>query len=109
MAELTAQKIAPEGTSITYDPATGTGDTYTPSSGREEFRMANGDTVSHTVTIAVNRDVVGLAVPNRQVTVAAGGEKSIPLLKDLYSDANGVISFTYDAVTAVTVAVVDPY
>jgi hypothetical protein len=68
--------------------------------------VANGDTAAHTVTLAVPQTVDGLAVASRPVQVPAGDTAFIPLL-DLYKNpANGLASWTYDAETSMTVAVV---
>lgn len=68
--------------------------------------VKNGDTASHTVTLAVPETVDSLAVVSRAVVIAAGDTGYIPL-QDLYKDpVTGLASWTYDAVTAVTVAVI---
>ena len=67
--------------------------------------VQNGDSASHTVTLAVPETVDSLDVASRTVTIAASKTGFIPLL-DLYNDpSTGLASWTYDAVTSVTVAV----
>jgi hypothetical protein len=68
--------------------------------------VKNGDASAHTVTLAVPETVDSLTVNSRTVPVPAGDTGFIPLL-DLYKDpADGLATFTYDAVTSVTVAVI---
>lgn len=68
--------------------------------------VKNGDAASHTVTLAVPETVDALAVASRAVAVPAGDTAYIPL-QDLYRDpVTGLASWTYDAVTSMTVAVI---
>lgn len=69
--------------------------------------VTNGDSGSHTVTVATPGTVDGLAVGDRAVVIAAGDFAFIPMLEGLYKDpSDGLAHITYDAVTSVKVAAV---
>jgi hypothetical protein len=105
MATLATQVIPHDGVAPTYASAASGGDKGTPGAG-VMIHVKNGDSGSHTLTLAVPGEVDSLAVASRAVAVAAGAAKFIPLI-DLYKDpATGLASWTYDAVTSVTIAVV---
>ena len=106
MALLTAQAIAPTGTTVTFAAASVGGDTVKPSNDRSKLLVDNGSGGSITVTIPVHRSTLGLDLPDRQVIVAAGVVKAIPLLPLYVDPADGIIDITYSAVTSVTVAVI---
>lgn len=70
------------------------------------LHVKNGDTVSHTVTLATPETVDGdLAVADRVVTVVNAQEQIIPVTHRYRDSSTGRASITYDAVTSVTVAV----
>ncbi|MFD7429052.1 hypothetical protein ACFV6Z_18695 [Streptomyces sp. NPDC059818] len=68
--------------------------------------VVNGDVSSHTATVVTPGTVSGLAIPDATLTVAAGETGLIPLAP-LFRGAAGRASITYDAVTSVTVAVLE--
>lgn len=105
MATLATQVIPHDGAAPTYPAASGGGDKAVPGAG-VMLHVKNGDSGSHTVTLAIPGEVDGLAVSSRVVTVAGTGAQFIPLLP-LYEDpSTGLASWTYSAVTSVTVAVI---
>jgi hypothetical protein len=69
--------------------------------------LKNGDAGPHTATLHVPATVDGdLTISSRVVTIAAGTTELIPLTDRYRNPATGRASITYDAVTAVSVAVV---
>lgn len=107
MALLSVQRAAIGGQTITYAAASAGGDTF-KSDDRAMLLVKNGDTSSHTATVAVPGNTkFGQAEPDVAVTVAAGAEKAVgPFPVDLSDPADGLVHVTYDAVTSVTVALV---
>ncbi|MEW2631785.1 hypothetical protein AB0903_09030 [Streptomyces sp. NPDC048389] len=67
--------------------------------------MFNDDAAPHTATIATPGTVDGHAISDATLVVAAGDVGMIPLTK-IFRGANDRAAITYDAVTAVTVAVI---
>lgn len=111
MAELSVQTVDEDGIEPTYSSADSGGDTYVNDSDRRFIHVKNGDTSSHTVTIAavvssVERPGYGtLSVPDLSVSVPASGEKLIgPIPKDGYGTKPDI---QYDAVTSVTIAALE--
>jgi hypothetical protein len=107
MATLALQTVAHAGAAVTFSAAAGGGD-KTPTGVGVALLVKNGDSGSHTVTLAIPSTTTydGLVIANRTVTVAAGVTSCIPLL-DIYNDpADSLAHITYDAVTSVTVAVI---
>ncbi|KKN39099.1 hypothetical protein LCGC14_0746950 [marine sediment metagenome] len=77
----------------------------TPNDGRLFLHVINGGGSTCNVTIAANKLVDGLTVPDRTVAVLAGTDQMIgPFDKDVYNDANDLISVTFDFITTVTLA-----
>jgi hypothetical protein len=109
MATLPVKVIPHGGLSLAasdYSAATASGGDKAPTGSGVVLLVKNGDSAAHTVTLAVPETVDGLAVTSRAVPVPAGDTGFIPLL-DLYrSPSDGLATFTYDAVTSVTVAVI---
>ncbi|MFE3495262.1 hypothetical protein ACFXOS_19685 [Streptomyces sp. NPDC059175] len=68
--------------------------------------VINGDASPHTATVATPGTVSGLDIENAALVVAAGDTGILPLPR-LFAGTNGRASITYDAVTSVTVAVVE--
>jgi hypothetical protein len=83
--------------------ATSGGDTAPVGPGRFLYVM-NGDASSHTATVSTPGTVSGLAIPDVAVVVPAGESAVLPLAS-VFRGTNGRASITYDAVTAVSVAV----
>lgn len=109
MATLTKQTVDRDGLNATYDAAASGGDQWA-NGGQEVLHVKNGDTAGHTVTVAsqVAAPVPGTAKSDVAVTVPAGEERFIgPFPKGNFNDANGNAQITYDAVTSVTLAVLE--
>lgn len=85
--------------------ATALGDTAPCGPGRF-LVMKNGDAAPHTATVATPGTVAGLDVANAALAVAAGETAVLPLTQ-VFAGAGGRASITYDAVTSVTVAVIE--
>lgn len=72
------------------------------------LHVKNGGGSSITVTIITPLTVNGLAVADRTVTVAAGGETVISLgVDNAYQQADGTAYVDFSSATSVTVAVID--
>lgn len=84
--------------------AAGGGDTAQTGAG-VFLAVANGDSGSHTVTIAHPGTVDGLAVADRAVAVPAGQTFLIPMIDGYRDPSTGRAAITYDGVTSVTVGV----
>ncbi|WP_326780432.1 hypothetical protein OG481_09810 [Streptomyces longwoodensis] len=105
MAALNTTVVGLTGSTVTYTPASGGGDTCETGAG-VVLLVKNGDASSHTVTLVTPEVVDGdLAVADRAVTVAAGAERAIPVTGRYRNPSTGRAAITYDAVTSVTVAV----
>lgn len=105
MALITPVVARYDGTLVNYVAAAAGGDTilYTPNT---EFRVKNGSGASITVTLVIPGNTeFGQATPDVAITIAAGAERAIALPKGA-ADSTNTISFTYSAVTSVTVAAV---
>ncbi|NML55666.1 hypothetical protein HHL19_36395 [Streptomyces sp. R302] len=69
--------------------------------------VINGDAAPHTITIATPGTVDGLAIEDLAVAVAAGKTAVFPLPRRPFAAGTGRAAITYDAVTSVTVAVLE--
>lgn len=110
MATLSVQAIQLSGTAVSYSAAAGGGDEF-PNDGATKLHVKNGSGSSITVTIdspnTCNFGLSANAAHDLTVTVPAGTDKFIgPFTADRFNDANGHVTFTYSAVTSVTVAAV---
>jgi hypothetical protein len=85
-------------------PADVAGDTAPVGPGLALF-VINGDAAPHTATIATPGTKAGHAVADGTLVVAAGDTGLIPLA-NIFRGTNDLAAITYDAVTAVTVAVI---
>ncbi|MFF9146324.1 hypothetical protein ACF1BN_15835 [Streptomyces sp. NPDC014861] len=86
--------------------ATALGDTAPCGPGRL-LAVINGGGAGRTVTVATPGTVDGLAIEDLAVTVAAGKTALIPLPRRPFAGTGGRAAITYDAVTSVTVAVLE--
>jgi hypothetical protein len=106
VATLTTQTITATGLDPEYVPAAGGGDKVTP--GPTTFlHVINGGGAPVTVTVAAPGNFYGsVANPDLPVTVAASGERMIPIPQTPFADAadSGLASISYSGVTSVTVA-----
>ena len=105
MATLTAQTIVRAGLEATYAACAGGGDEFV-NTGAEFIHIKNGHSGTQTVTIATPNTVDGLAIADRAVAVTNAEERMIgPFPPGIYNDGNGKVQLTYDAVTALTIAI----
>ncbi|MFF2774856.1 hypothetical protein ACFVU3_08095 [Streptomyces sp. NPDC058052] len=86
--------------------ATALGDTAPCGPGRF-LAVINADASPHTVTVVTPGTVDGLAIEDLAVTVAASKTAIIPLPRRPFAGGTGRAAITYDAVTAVKVAVLE--
>jgi hypothetical protein len=107
MADLTYTSVTPDGVNdATLTAADASGDTF-PSDTNKLFKVANGDTSSHTVTIAapVTETVCGsygkVDLDDIVISVPAG-ESRVFVLPTGYT-SGGKFNLTYDDVTSVTI------
>ncbi|MFE5258237.1 hypothetical protein [Streptomyces coelicoflavus] len=105
MAALTSTAMPLSGGTIAFTAAGAGGDTCTTGRG-VLLIVKNGDAAAHTVTLVTPGNVSGLAIADREVTVAAGAQVGIPVNADYRNPATGLASITYDGVTSVEVAVI---
>lgn len=111
MANLAITNASSSGVDITTPAASASagGDSFV-NTGRELLVIKNGDVAPHTVTFVTPMTVDGQAVADKAVVVTNAHEMIIgPFQPSIYNDngqAGGNISFTYDAVTSVTVQVI---
>lgn len=107
MATLTYQQAAATGATVTMAAASVGGDKVRPNSNGAVL-VRNADASPHTVTVVVPGNTkYGQADPDVAVVVAAGAFKLIgPLPQDLADPTDGLVAFTYDGVTSVTIAAV---
>lgn len=106
MAALGApQNIALPSLLAVFSAAAGGGDTFLPN-GRSFVTVKNGGGAPINVTVAVpGNDRFGNAKPDLVVAVANATERDIPITDADFADPiTGLVSFTYSAVTSVTVA-----
>lgn len=105
MAAITPQSVSRAGAAVTFAAASGGGDTA-PVSDSNVLLVKNGDGSAHTFTLTTTQSVLGNAVADVTLSVAAGATAAIRLgPKSLYADANGNVAVAYSAVTSMTVAV----
>jgi len=105
--ELTVQDMSRDGLEATYTAANADGHVVDNQSDRRMFlHVKNGDSGSHTVTVATPNTVDGLAVTDLSVAVPAGEDRFIgPFPAPVYN-SSGQISVSFDAVTSVTIAAI---
>lgn len=107
MALLAHQLVDPDGLQIVFSPAAVGGDTYNVDDDASTLVVKDDDAAPKTVTLATPGTYQGLALPDRQVVVAAGAVALVPLSRGLYRDpADGLLDISYSAVTALNVAVI---
>lgn len=108
MAKLSVQTIERTGLKSTYAAAGSTGDSFS-NTGRTFLHVKNGDTATHTVTVASQffSPPAGTQKNDLAVAVPAGEERMIgPFPERAFNDANDLVQIAYDAVTSVTVAAI---
>lgn len=105
MALLTVQNIAKTGLEPTYGAAS-TADTFL-NNGRTFIHIKNGDASSHTITVDSLVNCNQGVDHNVAVAVPAGEERMIGVFEpSRFNNAQGIVSYTLDDATSVTVAIV---
>lgn len=106
MATLAPQQIAVTGTTVTFVAASAGGDACVPDD-RVFLRVKNGSGSSINVTVVVPGSTYGQPNPDPVIAVpATTGDVTIDLPPALADPTTGLVSWTYSAVTTVTVALV---
>lgn len=95
-----------DGVAVTAEPADATNGNSFAWTGREYLIIENGDTASHTGSIATADTVDGLTIPTKDVSVAAGATVIAGPWPDLYEQApDSLVHLDWDGDTSVTVIV----
>lgn len=105
---LSVEEITRAGKDLTDTGSLSTSDTYTfPNNGRTFLHFKKSGASTCTVTIATPGSVDGLAVADLTVSVPAStGDVMVgPFPREVYNDANGLVSFTLSNITGLTVGV----
>lgn len=103
MAVLAVQQVPASGLAPSYASAAGGGDKAPVAAGRF-LSVKNGSGSSIDVTVTTPGTVLGVAISDPVLTIAAGASGVIPL-KDIYKGSDGNASIAYSSATTVTVAV----
>jgi hypothetical protein len=107
MATLSVQKLSLSGITLTFSACDAAGDEF-ENSGEAFIYVKNSDTVDHTVIVNSQQPCSYGFDHDVSVTVPTGGEKLIGTFpKDRFNDSNGKVQISYDAVTGLTIAVVE--
>lgn len=104
MATLAAQPIGATGLAPTLVAAAAGGDHAAPAE-HQFLIVKNGDSGSHVVTLVVPGTEYGQNRADVAITVAAGATKYVQLPPELIDPTTGLVGWTYDGVTSVTVGV----
>lgn len=108
MALINTHVVPLDGTAPTFGAAA-SGDTARVGNGLTLIvRNGSGAPITVTVTTPGNA-FTGDAIPDKEYTVDAGGERWIPLLKGYADPVTGQAAIAYSSTTSVTRAVVRPY
>ncbi len=106
---LTAQTSARTGIALTFAaPDAVAGIEFNNASNKSILLVKNDSASPVVVTFDVTATVDGLAIPDRQVSVAAGALEAIGPFNDLHTQSDGFVRATVSAVTSVTVALIKP-
>lgn len=108
---ITAQKVVATGLELTTEAANSDGNMFT-NTGRQILFVDNGSESDVKVTIQTGAKYGGLDVSDREVTVTAGearyiGKLSPAVYNQTSGDDEGKVYVDYDAVTTVTVVVLE--
>jgi len=109
MATLTAVAPARAANPIPGTPADPGGDVFA-NDGRKLLLVehTNGAGSDVTLSVAITKDVDGVSVGTKDITIAAGTRHLLgPFPTDIYNDADGQVSLTYSDATDIEVAVID--
>lgn len=109
MATLSVQSVSRSGLNASFASAAAGGDQFTWGA-RRFIHIKNGDASSHTLTVASQyaSDPQGLTSADLTVSIPAGEERMVgPFSERAFADSDGNVQLSYDAVTSVTVAVLE--
>jgi hypothetical protein len=107
--ELTVQDCRATGITPSYTGSLSTENTYqVQNNGHVFLHFKKSGAGAATITITTPKTVGGLAVADQTISVpATTGDKMIgPFPPSIYNDADGILEFTSDEVTGLTVAAV---
>lgn len=105
MSLRTPEQLARSGTTPTFTAADVAGDRFM-NDGRTFVRFKNTNAAARTVTFAIPITVDGQTVPGKALTVpATTGDVTSDVFPPEYNNATGEVTFTYSAVTDLTIAV----
>lgn len=102
---LSTERITIDGVVPTFTAAVADGH-QVPWSERMHIRVDNADTADKTITIQTPKQIGGLDLAEKTVTVAAGTEATIgPFLDEsTYRQSDGDVYIDYSGTTSVTIA-----
>lgn len=104
---ITPQRATSAGLAPAYEAANGLGNSFPLVAGRA-LHVKNASAAAVTVTVPTPGTVDGLAIADRTISVAAGGDQLIGLgTNAAYRQPDGTALVDYSAVASVTVAVID--
>lgn len=109
MATLDVQTVSRSGLNPSFSGAASGGDEF-PWSTRAVLYVKNGDSASHTVTVAsqISSSPQGLTSDDLSVDVPAGEDRVIgPFSERAWADSDGNVQVSYDDTTSVEVAVIE--
>lgn len=105
MAALTTEVITQAGIAPTFNTAAAGGDSFTYGA-KTYIHIKNGDASPHTATLTSQYTATpGIGPVDLAVAVPAGGERVAGPFNTNFKDSGGDVQITYDAVTSVTIAV----
>lgn len=105
MAALSTEVITQTGINPTFNSAAAGGDSFTHGA-KTYIHVKNDDASSHTVTVASQYSATpGIGPVDLDITVPAGEERIAGPFNSNFKDSAGDVQLTYDAVTSVSIAV----
>lgn len=108
MATLSIQDFDLAGGALTYTSAEAGGDNFDWSKDNRALLVKNGDASSHDVTLVAQRPCKFGVLHDKVVTVPAGETYVIDDIDRRFQNPDdGMASVTYDAVTSVSVAIIN--
>lgn len=108
---IAVESVGPGGLDAADNGSLSVSDTYqVRNTGRTILHFKKSGAGACTATIAVSRNVGGLTVPNRTVTVPAttGDIHITGLAPEIYNDVNGDLNITLSEITGLTLAAMEP-
>ncbi len=105
MAALSTEVVTQSGIEPTFNAAEAGGDSFTHGA-KTYIHVKNDDASPHTVTVASQYTAIpGVGPVDLDIVVPAGEERIAGPCSSNFKDLGGDVQLTYDAVTSVTVAV----